>query len=65
MLDRLLTEQPHPDSARIGELETREMLGVIHRADAEIAAAVSLEIPRIAAAVDAIAARIGRDGHLT
>ena len=65
MLNRLLTEQPHPESARIGELGTEEMLGMINGADGGIAAAVALEIPRIAAAVDAIAARLGRGGHLT
>jgi N-acetylmuramic acid 6-phosphate etherase len=65
MLKKLLTEQRYPGSARIGELETREMLRVMNLADAEVAAAVALEIPRIAAAVDAIAARLDRGGHLT
>ena len=37
----------------------------MNAADAEIAAAVAREIPRIAAAVDAIAARLERGGHLT
>jgi N-acetylmuramic acid 6-phosphate etherase len=61
---KILTEQSHPASARIGELETVEMLKIMNTADAEIAAAVALEIPRIAAAVDAIADRIERGGHL-
>src|ERR1035437_1657487 len=65
MLKKLLTEQPYSGSARIGELGTREMLAVMNAADAEIAAAVAAEIPRIAAAVDAIAARLDRGGHLT
>lgn len=65
MIKKLLTEQSHPGSARIGELETREMLRVMNAADAEVAAAVALEIPRIAAAVDAIAATLDRGGHLT
>lgn len=64
MLKKLLTEQSYAASARIGELSTVEMLGVINSADAEVAAAVALEIPRIAAAVDAIAARLDRGGHL-
>ncbi|HEV1287045.1 MAG TPA: N-acetylmuramic acid 6-phosphate etherase [Bryobacteraceae bacterium] len=64
MLKKLLTEQRYPGSARIGELETREMLRVMNAADAEVAAAVALEIPRIAAAVDAIAARLDQGGHL-
>lgn len=37
----------------------------MNAADAGIAAAVAVEIPRIAAAVDAIAARLERGGHLT
>ncbi len=65
MLNRLLTEQAYPESARIGELGTREMLGVMNSADAGIAAAVALEIPHISAAVDAIAAILERGGHLT
>jgi N-acetylmuramic acid 6-phosphate etherase len=64
MLKKLLTEKRYPGSARIGELETREMLRVMNAADAEVAAAVALEIPRIAAAVDAIAARLDQGGHL-
>jgi N-acetylmuramic acid 6-phosphate etherase len=65
MLKKLLTEQPYSGSSRIDEMETREMLEVMNRADAEISAAVALEIPRIAAAVDAIAERLDRGGHLT
>jgi N-acetylmuramic acid 6-phosphate etherase len=64
MLQRLLTETPHPASGHIDELGTAEMLVVMNAADAEIAAAVAAEIPRIAAAVDAIAARLERGGRL-
>lgn len=64
-LDILLTEKAHFGSARIGDLPTGEMLAVMNAADAEIAAAVAREIPRIAAAVDAIAARVDQGGHLT
>jgi N-acetylmuramic acid 6-phosphate etherase len=65
MLSRLITEQSHPASERIGELGTAEMLAVINGADAEIASAVAAEIPRIAAAVEAIVARLEGGGHLT
>ena len=65
MLKELLTEQTNSASARIGELETTEMMMVMNAADAEISAAVELEIRRIAAAVDAIAARLDQGGHLT
>jgi N-acetylmuramic acid 6-phosphate etherase len=65
MLKQLLTEQSYKPSERIGELSTSDMLKVINGADAEVAAAVAKEIPRIAAAIDAIAARLDRGGHLT
>jgi len=64
MLKKLLTEQPYPGSSSIDEMGTREMLAVMNLADAGIAASVALEIPRIAAAVDAIAARLDQGGHL-
>jgi N-acetylmuramic acid 6-phosphate etherase len=64
MLKQLLTEQQYPGSARMGDLPTAEMLAIMNAADAEIAAAVALEIPRIAAAVDAIAAKLDQGGHL-
>ncbi len=65
MLEKLLTEQSYSASAHIGELATCDMLDVMNAADAGIAAAVAIEIPHIAAAVDAIAARLERGGHLT
>jgi len=64
MLEKLLTEQSNPASERIGELPTAEMLAVMNRADSEVAGAVAAEIPRIAAAVDAIAALLNKGGHL-
>ncbi len=64
MLERLLTERTHPLSKDIDELGTVDMLEVMNAADAEVASSVAQEIPRIAAAVDAIAARLGRGGRL-
>lgn len=64
MLNQLLTEQSNPASSRIAELSTVEMLTVMNAADAEIAQAVEAEIPRIAAAIEAIAARLDTDGRL-
>jgi len=64
MADPLLTEQPHPDSARIDELPTAEVLAAINAADSEIAGAVKREIPRIARAVEAIAGALESGGHL-
>jgi len=65
MLKELLTEQPYPGSNRLGDLSTGDLLAVMNRADAAVASAVALEIPRIAAAVDAIAAKLDLGGHLT
>jgi N-acetylmuramic acid 6-phosphate etherase len=64
MLDKLLTEQSHPASRHIDEGSTEEILRVINRADAEIAAAVEQEIPRITLAIDAIASALAAGGHL-
>jgi N-acetylmuramic acid 6-phosphate etherase len=64
VLDDLLTEQPHPDSQHIDTLSTGGILAVLNAADAEVPAAVAREIPRIARAVDAIAAALERGGRL-
>ncbi|HXP85965.1 MAG TPA: N-acetylmuramic acid 6-phosphate etherase [Bryobacteraceae bacterium] len=64
MLERLLTEQTHPDSADLDQLPTLQLLTVMNQADAQVAAAVEKELPRIARAVDAIANALGRGGHL-
>jgi N-acetylmuramic acid 6-phosphate etherase len=64
MLEKLLTEQPYPASSNIDQLATPEILAVMNAADSEVPAAVGREIPRIARAVDAIAAALERGGHL-
>jgi N-acetylmuramic acid 6-phosphate etherase len=63
-LANLPTEARNPVSERIDELTTLEMLRVIHTADQEAVAAVDRELRHIAAAVDAIAARIEVGGRL-
>jgi len=63
-LGNLSTEARNSDSERIDEVSTVEMLGVIHAADQEAVAAVGLVLPQIAAAVDAIAARMEAGGRL-
>jgi N-acetylmuramic acid 6-phosphate etherase len=63
-LATLLTEARHPASAHIDQLPTVELMQLINAADAEIAAAVALEIPHIARAVDAIVQRLERGGGL-
>jgi N-acetylmuramic acid 6-phosphate etherase len=64
MLEKLLTEQFYPGSEGIEDLVAADILNVINTADAAIPAAVAKEIPRIARAVDAIAAALERGGHL-
>ena len=48
MLERLLTEQTNPESRHLDEFSTVRLLEVMNAADAEVAHAVALEIPRIA-----------------
>jgi N-acetylmuramic acid 6-phosphate etherase len=63
-LANLPTEARNPTSERIDEVSTLEMLRIIHVADQEAVEAVERELPRIAAAVDAITARIEAGGRL-
>ncbi len=64
MLHHLATEQANPASEDIDRLPTNKVLEIMNAADAEVAGAVGREIPRIAAAVDAIATAINRGGRL-
>jgi N-acetylmuramic acid 6-phosphate etherase len=64
MLESLLTEQSNPASASIDTLPTEEVLRIINAEDRRVAAAVELEIPAIARAVDAITAAFERGGRL-
>jgi N-acetylmuramic acid 6-phosphate etherase len=62
--EQLLTETRHPDTAKIDQLSTLEMLEVINAADRSVADAVHAELPRIALAVDGIAERMEKGGRL-
>ena len=64
MIEELPSEQRNPASERIDAVSTREMLQIINREDAAVAAAVEAVIPRIADAVDAIAERFAAGGRL-
>lgn len=64
MREHPLTEQRLPASAAIDSLPTEQMLAVINTADREVAPAVQRVIPEIAAAVDAITARLQSGGRL-
>src|SRR5580704_13229034 len=63
-LQQLLTEQVNPASRDIEARSTVEILLVINQEDQKIAAAVTVEIPRIAAAVDAVSDVIRQGGRL-
>jgi N-acetylmuramic acid 6-phosphate etherase len=63
-LGSLTTESRNPRSEHIDELSTLEMLTLINQEDATVAAAVASELPAIARAVDAIAARFAQGGRL-
>jgi N-acetylmuramic acid 6-phosphate etherase len=64
MLDDLLTEQPHQGAQDLDSLAIPQILSVLNSADAEVPAAVAQEIPRIAAAVEAIVKVLEKGGHL-
>jgi N-acetylmuramic acid 6-phosphate etherase len=63
-MGRKTTEERNPAAAEIDRLPTIEMLRVMNNEDAKVAAAVGRELPRIGAAVDAIAERLERGGRL-
>src|SRR5260370_17440181 len=63
-LHKLLTEQVNPASRDIDTKSTREVVELINSGDRGVAGAVEKEIPRIAEAVDAIAARVRKGGRL-
>lgn len=63
-LANLPTEARNPASERLDELAAPELLRLMHAADEEAVAAVGRELPRIAAAVDAIVARMEKGGRL-
>jgi len=63
-MDKLLTEQAHPGSTNLDELTALQLVTLLNRADAEVAEAVRAELPRISAAIEAIAAALARGGAL-
>ncbi len=64
MLERLSTEQPHPKSRALDELPVLQQLEIMNAADSEVAAAVAQEVPRTAAAVEAIVRALETGGSL-
>lgn len=63
-LDSLMTERHRADLAEVDRLPTLEVLRLMNAEDQGVAAAVGRCLPELAAAVDAVAERIGRGGRL-
>ena len=61
---KLTTEQANPESATIDQMNSLEIVNLINREDAKIAAAVRIALPKIAEAVDVIAEAIAGGGRL-
>lgn len=64
MLERLITEQTNPESRHLDEFSVVRLLETMNAADAQVAAAVAQEIPRIALAVKAIVTALQSGGSL-
>ncbi|KAL4738523.1 hypothetical protein BDV11DRAFT_215909 [Aspergillus similis] len=63
-LSRLQTEAVNPQTSLIDKLSTLQMCTVINREDHRVAASVTPCLPRIAAAIDALAPRVRRGGRV-
>ena len=64
MLEKLLTEQSNPESHELDQCSTLRLLEIMNAADAQVAEAVHRELPRIAVAVEAVAAALEAGGSL-
>ena len=64
MLEHLQTEARNPASARLDELTSIEIVSLMNREDATIAAVVATQASEIARGIDAIADRLTRGGRL-
>ncbi|WP_141698583.1 N-acetylmuramic acid 6-phosphate etherase, partial [Streptomyces lushanensis] len=63
-LDTLTTEAFRPELAEIDTLPTLDIARLMNGEDTTVPAAVAAQLPRISAAVDAIAERMARGGRL-
>ncbi|KAL6232084.1 hypothetical protein BDW75DRAFT_243295 [Aspergillus navahoensis] len=61
---RLQTEAVNPQTSHIDKLSTLQMCTVINQEDHRVAASVTPHLPRIAAAIDALATRVRRGGRV-
>jgi len=63
-LSQLPTEARNPATEELDRLSTLDLVRTLHLADHEATEAVEAELPRIAAAIDGIVARLERGGRL-
>jgi len=63
-LAALTTEARNPRTTNIDQLSTLEMLTVINEEDQTVPRAVATQLPAVAQAIDEIAARFDKGGHL-
>ncbi|PZT69220.1 N-acetylmuramic acid 6-phosphate etherase [Streptomyces sp. SW4] len=63
-METLTTEAFRPELSEIDRLPTLDIARLMNGEDANVAAAVAERLPQIAAAVDAVAARMARGGRL-
>ena len=63
-LAQLATEARNPATENLDSLSTEDLVRAFHAADREAVAAVESELPRIAAAIDAIVVRMESGGRL-
>ena len=64
LLQRLATEARNPHSTRLDELTAVEIVRLMNREDATVAAAVGTQVRELAQAVEVIADRLGKGGRL-
>ena len=63
-LAALTTEARNPSTTKIDQVSTLEMLTVINEEDRAVPLTVATQLPQIARAIDEIAARFDKGGHL-
>lgn len=63
-LSKLVTEGRNPDTMKIDQVSTIEMVRLINEQDQQVALAVAAAQEKIAAAIDVIAAKLGNGGRL-
>ncbi|MFD7002105.1 N-acetylmuramic acid 6-phosphate etherase [Streptomyces mirabilis] len=63
-LETLTTEAFRPELSQIDRLSTLEIAKIMNAEDATVPTAVATQLPRIAAAIDAVADRMSRGGRL-